>query len=430
MKQLIILFFAVWAAGSLAAQSVQVHFPHFAGRNYVFYIHQGTQTDTLQTGAIDADGHLLLSLPEDKKDYRGVAVWSLGNKESLSFLLAGEDFSIKCTEPLPSEANISYQQSPENDRLIAFSRQQGDLFQKIDLIYRGKELYKDNKKLSSVFDQELKELGKTFEHFQQELNKSDTYASHYLQLRNFLNGMGSRLFAPDEDSKRQDDLIRFVNEDLNMDALFTSGYWNAIISITFDLFPDHKDFAGAMINNLKRTRSPQVFDALAHDLVMICEQFGWPEAEDMIVYYLMESKRITQPRGMLHTLFEMNKVKPGDKAFPITGIDDLSNTLLIFYDSGCDNCNVQINELKQRYTELQERGLRIVSIAADTQQAVFEAYSNRFLWQDRLCDYQGFNGENFRNYGVVATPSMFLIDGDGIVTGKYARLEDFLVSTK
>jgi peroxiredoxin len=249
-----------------------------------------------------------------------------------------------------------------------------------------------------------------------------------LRIKNFLNdyvtltGAGLQPIP----AQQQADLIRFINEDLNMDVLAESGYWNHAISATFGLFPDKKNFASAMVNNLKRTKSQQVFERLSNDLVTICEQYGWFDAEEIIVSYLQSSGRIINPRGKLLTAFKQNETKAGSVAIAIEGIDNLQNSLLIFYDSGCDHCQAQIETLKTHYAELQAKGIRVISIASDIDTTIFTNYADSFPWKDKLCDFQGFNGKNFVNYAVMGTPTLFMIDENGKIIGRYAMLNEII----
>jgi hypothetical protein len=408
----------------LSAQKVDLYFPHFSGSEYVYILFQGVRSDTIQKGKIGADGRLSLLLPENRKDYRGIASWVLAGGGGLSFILSDEDFSISCTEKAPSANNIIYSASVENDRLRKLNDDQSLLLQKANLIFQGMVLYADNKKLSSIFDKESAELKKTFTRLYQNSQTPKSYATDYFHISNFLNNIGSHLYTPEEKTGQKADLVRFIQEDLNIDVLFTSGYWNPVISGTFDLFPDKKDFADAMVSNLKRTQSQQVFEQLSNDLLMICEQFNWPEAEDSIVSYLKTSGRIEQPQGRIFIAFERSKVKTGSKAMPIAGIADLSNSLLLFYDSECDNCRMQIEAVKEHYVELQSKGIRIISIAADTDIMKYTSYANSFPWKDKLCDSQSFAGQNFINFGVFGTPTLILINEKGEIAGRYARLEE------
>jgi hypothetical protein len=57
---------------------------------------------------------------------------------------------------------------------------------------------------------------------------------------------------------------------------------------------------------------------------------------------------------------------------------------------------------------------------------VFEYTASGLPWSDKFCDFKGFDGENFRNYGIVGTPTFILTDDGGIVRGRYARLSEWL----
>jgi hypothetical protein len=245
-------------------------------------------------------------------------------------------------------------------------------------------------------------------------------ALHRIEL--FLRGVT----VPQLSAQQQANYIRFIYEDLEMDVLAASDYWNHVISATFILFPEQKDFADAMIANLQRTRSPHVFLRLANDLVTICEQYAWFEAEDRIVSCLQASGRIPHPHGKLLKAFEQHKLTAGSEALPIAGVEDLRNSLLVFYDSGCDHCQAEIEALKQHYATLQAQGIRVISIAADLDVVGFTNYATTFPWTDRLCDFEGLEGENFVKYGINGTPTLYRIDAEGKIVGRYALLKEII----
>jgi peroxiredoxin len=402
---------------------VELYFPNFAGSEYHFYLNKGTQNDTIESGTIGPSGRLDFILPEKDKEYAGMVHFSLGQNGTLNFILNKENFSISNKDANFLE-NVVFTNSAENDFFRLQLRQQQALYRKADAIYRFQDAYADDNTLYSTMETEFTRLQGLYDTVQKELAESNLYAAHYLRLIGFLNGFGSRLYAPGANEERMQDASHFINDELDMDVLYSSGFWNHVISSTFELFADKKQFGEAMVNNLKRIRSQQVFEVLANDLITICEQYGWVDAENVIIPYLLESGKVTNPQGKLYLAFELDKIKAGTKALPIEGQKSLSNTLLLFYESGCGNCVIQIGELKKYYSELQKKNVRIIAISADTDENVFEYHSKDFPWPDKLCDFKGFDGKNFRNYGVVATPTIYLVDKKGIITGRYARLED------
>ncbi len=82
--------------------------------------------------------------------------------------------------------------------------------------------------------------------------------------------------------------------------------------------------------------------------------------------------------------------------------------------------------LKSNYQDLVVKGIKIVSIAADTDHNTYKTTAASFPWKAKYCDGQGMNGINFKNYAVMGTPTMFLLDSKGIIIEKIATVEQLM----
>ena len=85
-------------------------------------------------------------------------------------------------------------------------------------------------------------------------------------------------------------------------------------------------------------------------------------------------------------------------------------------------------EVEKFAKSARDRGIEVISIAADHDKTIYENTASRFPWKNKLCNFKGFEGENFKNYGIIGTPTFYLIDNKGIIQGKYATLADGLSS--
>ena len=101
-------------------------------------------------------------------------------------------------------------------------------------------------------------------------------------------------------------------------------------------------------------------------------------------------------------------------------------TLLLFYQSDCGPCKQTIAALKEHYSNLVAKGIKIVALSADTDPQVFKDSAAAFPWKDTYCNLEGFNGVNFKNYAVTGTPTMFILDNKGILLKKIATIEQLL----
>ena len=189
-------------------------------------------------------------------------------------------------------------------------------------------------------------------------------------------------------------------------------------------------FAEDMLTVINKIQDPEVFTGFANDLLTICTQFGWDSDGVEIAEYLSQNQsRLKDSTGIIRRAIANGRLRSGMPAPTIVGMQDFVHEpsrgiLLIFYESGCHNCESQLEELKEHYNDLQKRGIKVISISADEDQNVFEYHSKDFLWPDKLCDLKGYLGDNFKNYGITGTPTIYIINEKGIVTGRYAKLEE------
>jgi hypothetical protein len=159
-------------------------------------------------------------------------------------------------------------------------------------------------------------------------------------------------------------------------------------------------------------------------LIIITEQFDRTKAKQIIADYLESSGKIPDdPDNFVRRVILQSKVKIGEKAPKLNG-EIPSGALLIFYESGCRHCHEQLSEITKRYPNLLKKGIRVVSISNDESQEVYEYHAKNFPWPDKFCDFKGFKGENFMNYGIVSTPTLYYSDGKGDIEGRYAKIEN------
>lgn len=121
---------------------------------------------------------------------------------------------------------------------------------------------------------------------------------------------------------------------------------------------------------------------------------------------------------------------PGNKAPDINGIkcteeDSLpKKKLVVFYSSNCKECESLLSDVVNYYIDLSEKEVSVISISSDKDSQSYDKYARTFPWTDKLCDYKSYSGENFKNYGVAAVPTMYLIDSNGITIGQYNTLKE------
>ncbi len=240
-------------------------------------------------------------------------------------------------------------------------------------------------------------------------------------------------------ASREEKLREEILTTVKMEELYPSPDYREIVGGWLPLYETGSGkyrglFAEDMITVLDKIQTPEIYTGFAKDLLNICAQFGWDKESNYIAEYLVRNtSRLENPAGIIQRAIAGIRVQSGNPAPPVVGAQGISplrvdnqtgqRVLLVFYENGCGHCDQIIAELKRDYELYKYRGIRIVTIAADTDEMVYNFHAGKYPWPDKLCDFKGLEGENFKNYGVTGTPAIYLIDENGNIEGQFANLE-------
>lgn len=224
----------------------------------------------------------------------------------------------------------------------------------------------------------------------------------------------------------RDNLKTAFVTDLDVDGLYTSGMWTDVMSMMFSLFKvDKQQFNKVVTSLLEKTESKDSYEDLVKYLIRHCEELGWEDTERMILDYYETyannhgySKKMEVFRNL--ALRKVGSIAPDLSELAIPH----KNTILFFYSSNCGNCKEEISALISNYSDLSKKGFDVVSISADESKRIYEKYSANFPWKHKLCDFKGISGNDFVQYGILGTPTLYLIDEEGKIVGRFAGISE------
>lgn len=90
--------------------------------------------------------------------------------------------------------------------------------------------------------------------------------------------------------------------------------------------------------------------------------------------------------------------------------------LIDFWDVSCGPCREAMPHLKQLINKYDENDFVLLSISLDTEKELLEKFlkENEIDW-NMACSYQGWQDETVKLYEIIATPSTWLVDQQGIL---------------
>ncbi|MDH6355620.1 thiol-disulfide isomerase/thioredoxin [Dysgonomonas sp. PH5-45] len=389
----------------VSAQTIEMHLPSCNYLQYVFTLKQGTARDTVAVGRLDSVGKASFTLPAGYASYRGVGNLSVPTTHtSINMIINGE--KEICVKEGDSPDSGIFSGSPENTYLLeSFARQGRILGNYNEVMNSGTTISPFASPL-----QQLESINDEYKKFRKDISASPLYAARMVEILGCLTSLGSSLdIHPDSIIVEQH---RFISRKLDFHDLYTSGFWEPTIQFWYESAMGNDSL---LLNDSKHMLDKISDIPLRRELTQSFIRMFSKYGKDYLLAEL-GTEYLTLPLNG-HPAPE---IVVGDSSF----VPHLS--LIMFYETGCGNCHYELEQLKSKYKLLTDNNIRVISIAADTGEEVHAETSAKLPWADKLCDFKGFEGDNFRNYGIVGTPTFILTDKDGIVRGRYAQLKELL----
>ena len=100
---------------------------------------------------------------------------------------------------------------------------------------------------------------------------------------------------------------------------------------------------------------------------------------------------------------------------------DAERTIVVFWASWCPHCEEMLPLLKPAYDPDNTEKLEIIAVSIDTDESAWKASiaEHDFNWIN-VSELKGWDSEIGNAYGLVATPTFFILDADKTIIGKPA----------
>jgi len=430
-KLLIIGIACLTGISHLSAQEVRLSAPALSGRESKLYYFTGARVDSL-AATVDASGKAVFRIPEG--NYQGMAALVVSGAGGIEMVIAEPSIQVGCNVSSFNIETVDMPRSAENRFIKHIFTAQSRYLRKQAWLQAGGEFFDAKSPFLSNVQSELKNVEDSMAMLNHEITVSKLYASKFFRLSEYMN----RLFAAEQtqDSIAALSIRRAMEDSLDIASLYTSGQlWNSIPNFYASLFnrtagkDSQQQYAASVVRTSQRLSAPY-FEAYILSCITEAERFGWKQAEDSILSNLLATHpKFTSSSDILQRaigayLVRNNKTMPSIIGLSAADKTKNSKMLVVFYDSDCSSCVNEMFRLTTIYSQLQEKGIRVVSIAGDMEKELYEKGIQNFPWTDKLCDFKGLTGANFSNFNVIGTPSFFLIDGNRKLLGQFYAVSD------
>ncbi|MDR2962471.1 MAG: redoxin domain-containing protein [Bacteroidales bacterium] len=432
-KKLLFLFFFAAVCVQGFSQTINLIFPKIPSAEAWIYTFTGSSVDSSRV-VLDKQGKASFTLPQ--KNYRGIVYLYIPKRGGGEFIVAEPNITVTTDEERFNANSLIFPHSQENEFLRYIFERRNFLSQKQEWLMSSSLFIDRSNPLYEPLQTMQSENTRAFDQFNDSIKNSKLYAAQYSRLMLFMQNLYA--VVQNYDAAQKQALQREMETSLPIDALYHAGnLWINVHEYYLTLFMNYMDksvaqkaYSQSIIVTLQRLQEP-VASAFMQSALVAAERGNLQTAIALLANYVQEKKpaMITQ-NATIQRIVQANALQQGSKAPQIVGLQTPLTTaaLVVFFESDCGHCRHELEILAKHAAAIQAQGYRIISISADRDVKTHNAMAQTFTWDkaDQLCDLKGFDGVNFTNFSVAATPTFFSISPDGVITGKYAQTEEFL----
>lgn len=446
--KLVFIAFILFTAVNLSAQELTLKLSQHPNKVAVIVAVHGIRKDTLGTVQLDQNGIGKLDF-KTLLTQTGLVNLTIKDKAYLSY-----DFVLSCSESpiLICDMEYVYAQntkilnSPENDCLNRWFDNVVQYKQQMGLNQELSKLYKTEDPFYKKLETEKQRVEKLLQRLTDTINQSTLFAGKYMQLK---IAQEEKLVKVWESNETKTIAKNYFTQ-IDFDALYGSSMWFGIINSCMEVYTKESLYFGSfgadVTSNLKRIKNQQVYEDLIDAATSLTEKFSWTKDQEVIVDFIIKDNRIKNPTGKLEKIIQSYQLTIGKKSPNLTLTNTVGNnttttvlktnalnskyTLLLFYQSDCGHCKTALETLITNYKDLVAKGIKIISIAGDLDPAAYTKTAATLPWASKYRDVEGMRGINFKNYGVIGTPTMYILDRKGIILSNMATTTEVLEFAK
>jgi len=400
-------------------QTLKGCFPQLSGTVISLSGYDGFREKELSKAQCDSAGLFTLSYPAS---YTGAAMLQAKGAQGTIVLLNNEDVSLQWNN-MQDINTLRFSGSTENEAFAKGIATNGEAEQKLAGLRYLLPKYEEKSKQNQWLMKEIAVQEKQFQGFIDKL-PAGSYASKYLTLRKFVADMYAASKRRDTTGLAQIE-VGFAKLDFADEALWHSGLAVDVFTGFYQLLEGYGDIetisrksnsaTNIWINALAQNPSRQ--QTVAEYCFKMLEKKGLTASSEYLAKAMLSESGCQLDKKSTALFEQYRKMAEGNTAPDIElpdgkKLSELGGKykLVVFGASWCPDCQKDYPSLAGSYRRIKDKcDIECVYISLDTDKKVCEEFYKEAPFVVS-CDTKGWNGPTVKDYCVVATPTLYLLD--------------------
>ena len=434
--QLSFLILAFAGTFSYAQHTITGEFPALKGGKVILKGFNGFDTYIIDSTRVSEQGNFKLKYSD--KD-RGMGFLSDDENRPYIIVLSGEDIRLK-GELISMPESVSITAGVEN---LIFARyavehprrqQMLSAWEFLKKNYSADSLFKNHDAPKKAIDAEIGRLNDEDKEFLRSLGKK-SYVSWYLPVRRLVGSIPYVAQYKTEDIPAT--IAGLKTLDYTDKRFWKSGTYREALEGLYwlienmgqpldSVYREMNTATDHLIANL--SNDEEKLNIVTNYLFGLLEKHSLFETAEYLSVKVLTQNSCTITDNLARQLETYRAMKKGNTAPDIFFADDVirkgieqsaaklsdikaKKTLVVFGASWCPNCKDELSQLSSKYELFKSSGIEVLFVSLDTDKQAFTKFADSFPFTC-ICDYKKWDSKAARDYFVIGTPTMFLLDNN------------------
>ncbi|MGE5355064.1 MAG: thioredoxin-like domain-containing protein [Deltaproteobacteria bacterium] len=432
--QLSFLILAFAGTFSYAQHTITGEFPVLKGSKVILKGFNGFDTYLIDSSRVNDKGVFMLKYSESDI---GMGILSDDENRPYIIVLSGEDIRLK-GELISMPESVSITAGEEN---LIFAKYAAEHPRRQQILsaweflkkkYETDSLFISHSETKKAIETEIGRLNNEDHDFLRALDKN-SYMAWYLPVRKLVGSIPYVAQYKTEDIPATIAGLRKL--DYTDKRLWKSGTYREALEGLYwlienmgkpldSVYREMNIATDHLIANL--SNNEEKLNIVTNYLFGLLEKHSLFEAAEYLSVKVLTQNSCTITDNLARQLETYRAMKKGNTAPDIFFADDVirkgieqsaaklseikaKKTLVVFGASWCPNCKDELSQLSSKYELFKSSGIEVLFVSLDTDKEAFTKFSGSLPFTS-ICDYKKWDSKAAKDYFVIGTPTMFLLD--------------------
>ncbi|SUP54470.1 Thiol-disulfide oxidoreductase resA [Weeksella virosa] len=394
-------------------------------------VYEGSMTKVISRPTTDTTGKFSTNIPNK---YNGIFMLSLANGQEIKLLTDNQDILFTAKNQVPLQLTVQAEKGEVAKNYIKYNSINGLVDLKDNVFTQIINYYQPSDEFYLAIEKENARI----ERLAAQNNSINPMLSYYKKITDLLDEVSSTKGTTRDNVDKIINHLTSDDEKLEQMGFLTPLVFN-YIKTEFNLQQANNQNAEEIIKKSTELLLTKIGLSNIRGQNVMAALLSFLSEQQFPTYYpeLVTKAKSIQPvvsTDLKNKLISINGLTIGSEVPNIIFGEEVKGKkslfdikakkkLIVFWASWCPACQAEMPHLQEYYTNFRKEGGEIIAISLDGDQQAYQEAIKSYEWYN-YSELLKWDSEIAKQYGVNATPTLFLVDKDNKLIKKVHNLKE------